>query len=371
MKKDYYAILGVPRSADLETIKQAYRRLALQYHPDRNPGNREAEERFKEISEAYEVLSDPEKRRQYDLFGTVSSAPPPSADPFTQVVEEVFETFFGTGRRRSARPQAVRGEDIRLPLELTLEEIATGLTREIEYLREMRCEACGGTGSAQGTVPFTCNLCGGSGQVAYRVGGGFFEQVIYQTCPECKGRGFRIVSPCSACEGKGVRPRMHRQLIEVPPGATGGMTLALRGAGHMGPWGGPPGDLLLEVREKPHPIFIREEYNLLYEAWVSYPDLVLGTTLTIPLLDGEKLSLSLPPGTLSGEVFRFTGKGLPHYNSRKRGDLLVQVHVWVPKRISSEDKKLLELMRQSGTFQPTPKKSEKSFLRRFREFFQK
>lgn len=367
--KDYYAILGVSRDADLETIKRAYRRLALQYHPDRNPGDKEAEERFKQISEAYEVLSDPEKRRQYDLFGSVSNLGGGGTDViFAQAVEEIFESFFG-GSTRSRRSRATPGEDIRLPLTLTLEEIATGAEKQIEYLRDEVCESCGGTGSASRRPPQTCPTCSGSGQVAYRIGGGFFQQIVYQSCSDCGGRGFVLIDACSACGGRGVRQKLHSQTVEIPPGASGGMTLALRGAGHRGPWGGPPGDLLIDIHEVPHPLFIREGEDLLYEVWVSYPDLILGTTLSVPTLTEGNIPLRIPPSTPSGEVFKINGKGLPRYGSRKRGNLLVQVHVWIPQKLSAEERRLLEEMRGMKGFSPTDRPPEKGFWKRLKKLF--
>lgn len=369
MKKDYYAILGVSRDADAETIKRAYRRLALEYHPDRNPGNKQAEERFKEIAEAYEVLSNPERRRQYDLFGTSGGGVGVEAETiFSQTVEEFISSFFGGGRR-GRRPQEVTGEDVRILLELSLEEVANGAEREVEYLRDDICETCGGTASSSKRPPQTCPTCGGTGQVAYRVGGGFFQQIVYQTCPDCQGSGMRIIDPCSACGGTGLRRKLHKQLVQIPPGAAGGMTLALKGAGHRGPWGGRAGDLLIEIQEKPHPVFSREGDNLIYETWVSYPELVLGTTLNIPTLSGESTSLRVPPGTHSGEIFRLQGKGLPRYSSRKRGDMIVQVHVWVPPKVGSEEKRLLETMRDTKAFQPTERKPEKHFWRRVKDLF--
>lgn len=372
MKKDYYAILGVSRDADAETIKRAYRRLALEYHPDRNPGNKEAEERFKEIAEAYEVLSDPEKRRQYDLFGTTAGAGGGmSAETiFSQAVEEILSSFFGGGGTRSRRSQAIPGGDIQITIELTLEEIATGVKKEVEYLRDEICDSCGGSGSKAGRPPHPCPSCGGTGQIAYRVGGGFFQQIVYQTCPECQGTGMRILDPCPVCGGTGIKRKLHRQTVDIPPGATGGMTLALRGGGHRGPWGGPPGDLLIQILEHPHALFQRKGEDLIYEVWVAYPDLVLGTTLAIPVLGGETIPLRIPAGTASGEVFKLSGKGLPRYNSKKRGDLLVQVHVWVPNRVSIDEKRLLEEMRSYKSFQPTNRKPEKGFWQRIRQLFE-
>lgn len=369
MKKDYYAILGVSRDADIETIKRAYRRLALEYHPDRNPGNKEAEERFKEVAEAYEVLSDPEKRRQYDLFGSVGGMGAVGAESiFTQAVEEIFSSFFG-GASRGRRTHEIVGEDVRIQIELSLEEIANGTEREVEYLRDDLCDACDGTGSKHRRAPQVCATCGGTGQVAYRVGGGFFQQIVYQTCPDCRGSGMRIIDPCPACGGMGVRKKLHRQVIQIPPGANGGMTLALKGGGHRGPWGGRPGDLLIEVLEKPHSTFIREGDNLIYETWLSYPELVLGTTINVPTLSGEPTPLRIPAGTPSGEIFRIPGKGLPRYGSRKRGDLIVQVHVWVPQKISNEERRLLEAMRNYKAFQPAERKSEGRFWKRVRDLF--
>lgn len=368
--RDYYAILGLSRDADIETVKRTYRRLALQYHPDRNPGNKEAEERFKEISEAYEVLSDPEKRRQYDLFGQVSSAGAGQADPFTQVMEEVFEQFFG-GRTRTQRSQATPGEDIQLTLELTLEEIAQGTRRTLTYARQEACSACGGTGSASRRPTTPCPTCGGSGQIAYRVGGGFFHQIVYQTCPDCGGTGVRIVDPCPVCSGTGLELTTHTREVEIPPGVVDGMILSLQGAGHRGPRNGPPGDLLLQVVAQPHPTFVREGENLIYETWVAYPDLVLGTTIEIPTLKGAPIPLRIEAGTPSGEVFRIAGKGLPRYTSRKKGDLFVQVHVWIPHKLSRADKELLGAMRKNSTFQPAQKRPERSFFQKLRDFFDK
>ncbi|MCX8111907.1 MAG: molecular chaperone DnaJ [Bacteroidia bacterium] len=370
MRKDYYKILGVSREADAETIKKAYRRLALEYHPDRNPNNKEAEERFKEISEAYEVLSDPEKRRQYDLFGTVGSAGGSAETIFSQAVEEIFSTFFGGRSSGGRRPQAISGEDVRIQIQLSLEEIAFGVEKEVEYLRDEICELCGGTGSSNKRPPQSCPSCGGSGQIAYRVGGGFFQQIVYQVCSDCQGTGYRIIERCAGCGGVGIRKKVYRQTVQIPPGASGGITLALRGAGNRGPWGGPPGDLLIEIHEKPHPIFTRKGEDLIYEAWVSYPDLVLGTTLSIPTLSGEEIPLHISPGTPSGEVFKLPGKGLPRYNSQKRGHLLVQVHVWVPSKVSREEKRLLEEMRALRAFQPKEKRTEKGFWKRIREIFE-
>ena len=369
---DYYETLGVPRTADQETIKKAYRRLALEYHPDRNPNNPEAEEKFKLINEAYEVLSDPQKRREYDRFGRVGSANTAGsayADPFAQIIEEFFRGAYGGERRsRSGSPRGPQGEDIEVRLRLSLEDVLKGTRKTLTYKRRIPCEACGGTGHADKTPPI-CPTCQGTGNVAYRVGGGFFQQFIYQTCPTCQGSGYHNPNPCPRCGGTGLMETETTHEVDIPAGVEGGSTLIWRGAGHFGPWNGPPGDLLLHIEEEPHPHFTREGENLFYETWVSYPDLVLGTTLQIPLLSNETAPLKIPPGTLSGEVFEIKNEGLPRRKGRQRGSLFVQVHVWVPKKLSPDERKALETLQAYKAFQPQPKTSEKGFLERLRRFF--
>ncbi len=372
---DYYEILGVSRNADQETIKKAYRRLALEYHPDRNPNNPEAEERFKLIRQAYEILSDPEKRREYDLFGRVGASPssgPSYADPFAQIIEEFFRgaVYGGETRRRSGPVRGPQGSDITVQVRVSLEEVLRGAKRTVTYRRQVPCEACNGTGHMDKRPP-VCPRCEGTGQVAYRVGGGFFQQIIYQTCPTCQGSGYHNPNPCRTCGGTGLVETESRQEIDLPPGLEDGTTMVLRGAGHFGPWNGPPGDLLIHVQEEPHPLYTREKENLFYEAWVSYPDLVLGTTISIPLLTGEAYTLKIPPGSLSGEVFEIEGQGLPTRKGRRRGKLFVQVHVWVPKKLSSEERKALEALRAYKAFHPHSQAPGKSFFSRLREFFRK
>jgi len=369
---DYYEILGVARTADQETIKKAYRRLALEYHPDRNPNNPEAEEKFKLINEAYEVLSDPQKRREYDLFGQVRSAGSAGstyADPFAQIIEEFFQGVYGKERRhRSGPPRGPQGDDIEVRLQLSLEESLKGTRQTLTYKRRIPCEVCKGTGHA-GQMPPVCPTCQGTGQVTYRVGGGFFQQFIYQTCPTCQGSGYHNPNPCQRCGGTGLIETETTQQVDIPAGVENGSTLIWRGAGHFGPWNGPPGDLLIHIEEQPHPLFTREGENLFYEAWVSYPDLVLGTTLQIPLLSGETYSLKIPPGTLSGEVFEIKNEGFPRQKGRQRGSLFVQVHVWVPKKLSTDERKALETLQAYKAFQPQLKTSEKGFFERLRRFF--
>ncbi len=370
---DYYEILGVSRTADQETIKKAYRRLALEYHPDRNPNNPEAEEKFKLISQAYEVLSDPEKRREYDLFGEVGSASkagPSYSDPFAQIIEELFRgAYTGETRRRTASPRGPQGDDVSIHLKVSLEEIFKGAPKTLTYKRRVPCDACQGTGHTDKRPPI-CPTCQGTGQVAYRVGGGFFQQIIYQTCPTCQGSGYHNPNPCRKCGGTGLIESEVTREIELPAGVEDDATLVMRGAGHFGPWNGPAGDLLIHVEVEPHPVYARQGENLFYEAWVSYPDLVLGTTLHIPLLTGETHTLKVPAGTLSGEVFEVKEQGLPRRKGRQRGSLFVQVHVWVPKKLSPEERKVVEALRTHHAFQPQQSRpAEKSFFSRLRDFF--
>ncbi len=368
---DYYKILGVSRNADLETIKKAYRRLALTYHPDRNPNNPEAEEKFKLINEAYEVLSDANKRRAYDLYGQRGGGGASAGgDYFSQIMEEFFQSVWGDVRGGHTH-RGVAGEDIQVEVTLSLEELAAGATKEIRYKRNVPCAACGGTGSAEGR-PARCPTCQGSGQVAYRTGGGFFQQIIYQTCPACEGSGYHNPNPCRQCGGLGVTSQEQTRQIEIPSGIDPASTLVWRGEGHHGPWNGPSGDLLIRIREAAHPLFAREGADLYYEAWVSYADLVLGTSLTVPLLSGDTHRLKIPPGTPSGEVFEIKNQGLPIHRSRRRGNLYVQVHVYVPtKGFAPEDWDLIAQLKERPAFNPEKKDSTPRLFERLRAFFRK
>src|SRR5581483_5518032 len=284
MKRDYYEVLGVSRTATEEEIKKAYRKLALKWHPDRNPeARREAEERFKEISEAYQVLSDPERRAQYDRFGD----------------------FFGTGRTRASRGRARRGQDLQYRLELSFEEAARGCERTISLPRLSPCEQCGGRGTRRGTAPRACPQCRGTGQIRFQQG--FFS--IAKTCGNCGGQGTIITDPCPACEGTGSVRRTYTVNIKVPAGVDTGSRLKLRGEGEAGSPGAPPGDLyvLLEVRD--HPIFVREGTDIVCEVPVSFPQAALGAELEVPTLDGTA-RVKIPPGTQSGHVIRLKGKGI-------------------------------------------------------------
>jgi molecular chaperone DnaJ len=363
--KDYYRILGVPRDATQEEIKKAYRKLALKYHPDRNPNDKEAEEKFKEINEAYACLSDPEKRAKYDRFGTVdgfefSDAGFDSfASAFSDIFEDIFGDFFGTftGQRRRTRPK--RGADLRYDLSISLEEAVRGCEKEITIPRWVSCELCGGSGAKPGSGPVRCPECGGSGYVRFQQG--FFS--VSRTCPRCGGSGTYIVTPCRACNGEG-RVRKYRTVsVKIPPGVDNGSRLRISGEGELGSHGGPPGDLYIIISVKPHKFFKRQGLDLYCEVPITFPQAVLGGEIEVPTLYGTE-KLKIPAGTPSGKEFVLRGKGVPRLGGHSRGDQIVRVYIDVPKKLTPRQKELLqEFARLSGD------EVQKSFVDKLKDFF--
>lgn len=352
-RRDYYQVLGVAKNATEAEIKKAYRRLAMKFHPDRNPGDKEAEEKFKEAKEAYEVLSDAQKRGIYDQYGHAGiDAARQGGGPggaggfgtadFGDIFGEVFGDIFGTGRRSGGRSQVFRGADLRYGLELDLHEAVFGRTVEIEIPKLVECESCHGTGAAKGSAPVTCETCGGCGQV--RMSQGFFQ--LQQTCPRCRGTGKIIRNPCDKCLGQGRVRRTKKLSVKIPAGVDNGDRIRLAGEGEAGRNGGPPGDLYVEITVREHPIFERDGEHLSCEVPVSFATAVLGGTVEVPTLEGE-VSLKIPPETQSGRVFRLREKGVKPVRGGNRGDLFCRVVVETPVKLNAEQRELLRKFDES------------------------
>ena len=349
MASNYYEELGVGRDATDTDLKRAYRQLAMQFHPDKNPGDKAAEERFKQISEAYAVLADPEKRAYYDRFGT---APGTSGGGFEQgfgtLFEDIFENFFAGGGR-GRRTRAARGEDLQYELKITLEEAATGLETKVQVPRLEACETCHGSGSAAGSARVTCDACRGQGQVRFNQG----FLTVARTCPKCHGEGEINKNPCRDCRGEG-RRRAERLLnIKIPAGIEDGMQLRLSGEGSSGTHGGPTGDLYVLVRIREHAIFVRTGADLLCELPVSFTNLALGADVEVPLLDGKD-TLAVPAGTQPFEILRLRGKGMPHLRGRGRGDACYRVVLEVPQKLNAKQREALESFEKASTGQRGP-----------------
>ncbi len=339
-KRDYYEVLGIPRNASEQELKSAYRKLALKYHPDRNAGNKEAEESFKEAAEAYGVLGDPEKRQRYDAFGHAGLGGGAGLDPtifadFGDILGDFFGFADVFGRRRGG-PR--RGADLRYNLELTFEEAAFGTEASIQIPRAESCTLCGGSGAAPGTQPSACPTCGGSGQVTFQQG--FFS--VARTCSRCRGAGRIVAAECKQCRGQGHIAVERKLQIKIPPGVDTDSQLRISGEGEPGGAGGPPGDLYVVIRVKAHDFFKRDGSNLFCEIPVSVTQAALGASVEVPTLDGGRTKLHVPEGTQPGTLLRIRHQGFPHLGSKGRGDLHVLVRVVVPRHLTSEQKKLIE-----------------------------
>jgi molecular chaperone DnaJ len=357
---DYYEVLAVARDASDQEIKSAYRKMALKHHPDRNPGDKQAEERFKEAAEAYSVLGDPEKRRRYDAYGHAGLGGAGFDPTIFADFGDILGDFFGFGDlfgRRRGGPR--RGSDLRYNLELSFEEAAFGTETHIQIPRAETCTACGGSGAAPGTSPSTCPACAGAGQVTFQQG--FFS--VARTCGRCGGTGRIVTSQCEECRGHGQVAAERKLQIKIPPGVDGGSQLRIAGEGEPGAAGGPQGDLYVVVRVQDHPFFRREGTGLFCEVPVSITQAALGTTLEVPTLDGGQARVTVPEGSQSGATFRVRGQGVPHLGSRGRGDLHVTVRVVVPAKLTAEQRRLLE---QLARTLPTPSLDDKD-----RSFFGK
>src|SRR5579859_6747038 len=374
-KRDYYEILGVTKGASADEIKKAYRKVAMQYHPDRNPGDKAAEEKFKEAAEAYEVLSDADKRSQYDRFGHAGLSGNGRGgfgggnmnmdDIFSQ-----FGSFFGGGRRGGGggRARGVRGSNLRVKIKLNYEEIAKGVSKNIKVKKYVGCTTCSGSGAKDKNSIQTCSTCGGSGQVR-RVSNTFLGQMqTVTTCPTCNGEGSIVTSKCTVCKGEGRVYGEETVSIDIPAGVQEGMQLSVGGRGNAGERGGPPGDLIILIEEEQHPELHRDGLNVAYELHISFTDAVFGLQAEVPTIDG-KAKIKIPAGTQSGKIFRLKGKGFPGVNSYERGDQLIHVNVWTPQNVTAEEKAMLDKLNDSPNFQPKPDKNERSFFDKVREMF--
>ncbi|HVL59615.1 MAG TPA: molecular chaperone DnaJ [Burkholderiaceae bacterium] len=370
-KRDYYDVLGVPKNGSEEELKKAYRRLAMKYHPDRNPGDKQAEERFKEAKEAYEVLSDPRKREAYDRFGhagvdaTAGAGAGPGFGGFADVFGDIFGDIFGNAAgARGHRSSAYRGADLRYAMDITLEQAAEGFETEIRVPSWETCEVCHGSGAKAGTAPQTCRTCAGQGNV--RVQQGFFS--IQQTCPTCHGSGKVISDPCTACEGVGRVKRNKTLQVKIPAGIDSGMRIRSAGNGEPGLNGGPPGDLYVEIHIKEHSVFQRDGDDLHVEVPVSFTTAALGGTIQVPTLNG-KAEFELPEGTQHGKAFRLRGKGIKGLRSAQPGDLYAHVTVETPVRLTERQRQLLRELDQSLK-DPRHSPNNKSWKDKVKQFFQ-
>lgn len=388
-KRDYYEVLGVGKSASADEIKKAYRKVAMQYHPDRNPGDKEAEEKFKEAAEAYEVLSDGDKKAKYDRYGHQAFAPGSGGfggghasnmeDIFSQFGDifgdDIFGSFFGGGGGgrggRSGggrRSTGQRGSNLRVKLKLNFEEIAKGVSKNIKVKKYVSCTTCSGSGAKDKGSMQTCGTCNGSGQVR-KVQSTFLGQMqTVTTCPACNGEGTTITAKCHNCKGEGRVYGEEMVSLDIPAGVQEGMQLSLSGKGNAGERGGAPGDLIILIEEEAHPALHRDGLNVAYDLFITFPDAVFGTNVEVPTIDG-KAKIKIPAGTQSGKIFRLKGKGFPEVNGYSKGDQLIHVNVWTPQNVSGEERSMLERMNDSNNFKPQPDKNDKSFFEKIKEAF--
>lgn len=381
-KRDYYEVLGISKEATKEEIKKAYRKQALKYHPDKNPGDKKAEENFKEAAAAYEVLSNDEKRARYDRFGHdgVSSA----GNGFGgagMTVEDIFASFgdifgdafggfggFGSSRRSTGR-RVNKGSNLRVKVKLSLHEIAAGAEKKIKVNKYDTCNSCGGSGAADLNSMSTCSTCRGSGHVTKVVNTMLGQMQTTSVCPSCGGEGKTITKKCTVCYGEGIVQKDEIIKINIPAGVGKGMQMNVNGKGNAPRRGGVNGDLLVVIDEEEHPQLIREGNDLIYNLFISIPDAILGSHVEVPTVENN-VKIKIEPGTQPGKILRLRGKGLPEVNGYGRGDLLVNVNVWIPKNLPRDEIKLMERFKDSDSFAPKPDKDDKGFFERMRGYFQ-
>ena len=380
-KRDYYEILGVDKNATDDEIKKAYRKVAIKFHPDKNPDDASAEEKFKEAAEAYDVLRNGDKRARYDRYGHagVGGAAGGGYSGGGMSMDDIFSHFgdifggafggggFGGGFGGGSRRRVNRGSNLRIKVKLTLEEILSGAEKKVRVNKYMGCNTCHGSG-AEGNGRSTCNTCHGSGQVTKIVNSFLGQMQTSTTCPQCGGEGEIITHKCKTCHGNGIVKGEEVITLNIPSGVSDGMQLSMSGKGNAAARGGVPGDLIILIEELPHEELDRDGMNLLHDHFITFPDAAIGTTIEVPTLEG-KARIKITPGTQPGKVLRLKGKGLPDVNSYGRGDLLVNINVWVPKNLNPNEKEALEKLKSSPNFTPNPDSKEKGFFNRMKDYF--
>lgn len=382
-KRDFYEILGVSKSATKDEIKKAYRKQAIKFHPDKNPGDKEAEEKFKEAAEAYEILSDDQKRSRYDQFGHAGVGGAAGGGGFGgsgMSMDDIFSSFGdifgghfggfgGFGGRSGGRSHSVRkGSNLRVKVKLTLEEIVNGVEKKIKVKKKVSCTTCGGSGAADSNSTSTCSTCNGTGQVI-QVQNTFLGQMqTRSTCPHCGGEGKTITRKCNTCYGEGITDQEEIIPINIPAGAVEGMQLSVSGKGNAARRGGVNGDLLVIITEEEHPALKRDGIDLIFDLHISIAQAIIGDTVEIPTVEG-KAKIKVEAGTQSGKILRLRGKGIPEVNGYGRGDLLVHINVFIPKNISKEEQKIVEKLSESPNFTPTGDSKENSFFERMKNYF--
>ncbi|HSH65028.1 MAG TPA: molecular chaperone DnaJ [Bacteroidia bacterium] len=379
-KRDYYEILEISKSANADEIKKAYRKMAIKFHPDKNPGDKNAEEKFKEAAEAYEILSTPEKKQRYDQYGHAGLGGNAgfgggfggmNMDDIFSQFGDIFGGHFGGGFGGGGRGgrRVNRGSNLRVKVKMTLEEIANGVEKKIKVNKYIACKTCTGTGAKNGSAFNTCSTCRGTGQVTRVTNTILGAMQTTSTCPSCGGEGQTISDKCTNCHGDGIVRDEEVISINIPAGVAEGMQLSVNGRGNMGARGGVPGDLIIVIEEVEHEYLKRDGVNLFYDHYISFVDAALGTQIEIPTIDG-KAKVKIEAGTHSGKVLRLKGKGIPDINSYSRGDILVNINVWTPQHLTKDEKKMLEELKNAENFKPNPSKRDKGFFERMKQYFE-
>jgi len=382
-KRDYYEVLGVSKNATKDEIKKAYRQKALKYHPDKNPGDKEAENKFKEAAEAYEVLRDDDKRARYDRYGHAGLGGQNGFGGAGMTMEDIFSSFgdifgdafggfggfggFSGGGR--TRQRVNKGSNLRVKVKLSLKEIAKGSEKKIKVNKYVSCSTCSGSGAADSNSYTTCSTCRGSGQVTRVTNTLLGQMQSTSTCPTCGGEGKIITKKCNTCFGEGIVKEQEVIKINIPAGVGKGMQMTVSGKGNAARRGGIPGDLIVIIDEEEHPELYREGKDLIYSLYISVPEAILGTNVEIPTVE-SKVKIKIEPGTQAGKILRLRGKGLPEVNGYGKGDLLVNVNVWIPKKINPEEQRIMEKMMNSESFTPQPGKDDRGFFERMKSYFE-